>query len=120
MAKVKVEIKVSSVSANGQWAGRVIQGWESYNAEFGGERYTRKRLWSAFFELPTNINKDDVIEVVGDLQTKADGVQHEYEGKPYFKVEHTIADAKFTLITAAVPIPETSKPVTEFTQAAPF
>jgi hypothetical protein len=118
MAKVKVEIKVSSVSANGAWAGKVIQGWESYNAEYNGERYTRKRLWSAFFELPTNINKDDVIEVVGDLQTKADGVAKEFEGKTYYSVEHTIADAKFTLITAATPV--APKPVTEFTQAAPF
>lgn len=120
MAKVKVEIKVSSVSVNGHWAGRVIQGWESYNAEYNGERYTRKRLWSAFFELPTNINKDDVIEVVGELQTKTDGIAKEYEGKSYIPIEHTIGDAKFTLITAAVPIPATPKPVTEFTENPPF
>lgn len=120
MAKVKVEIKVSSVNVNAQWAGRVIQGWEVYNAEYNGERYTRKRFWSVFFELPTNINKDDVIEVVGDLQTKADGVAKEWEGKTYYPVEHIVGDAKFTLITAAVPIPETPKPVTEFTENPPF
>jgi hypothetical protein len=118
MAKVKVEIKVSQVNTNAQWAGRVVQGWESYNSEINGERYTRKRLWSAFFELPTNINKDDVIELVGDLQTKSDGVAKEYEGKTYYPVEHIVADAKFTLITAAVPIPP--KAPTEFTESAPF
>jgi hypothetical protein len=105
MAKVKTEIKVSSVSANGEWAGRVIQGWETYNADYKGTRYTKKRQWTAFFELPTNINKDDVIEITGELQTKTDGVPNEFEGKTYFKIEHIIADAKFTLISAAVPIP---------------
>jgi hypothetical protein len=104
MAKVNLQIKVSSVNQNAQWAGRVIQGWESYNSEMNGQRYTRKRFWSVFFELPTNINKDDLIEVTGDLQTKSDGTSSEYEGKTYFKVEHTVGNASFKLIEAAVPL----------------
>jgi hypothetical protein len=108
MAKVQVQIKVSAVNANGQWAGRVIQGWETYNAEMNGQRYTRKRQWSAFFEQPTNINKDDLIELTGELQTKTDGVPNEFEGKTYFKIEHIVGNATFKLIEAAVPIPSTN------------
>ena len=118
MAKVNLQIKVSAVNQNAQWAGRVIQGWESYNSEMNGQRYTRKRFWSVFFELPTNINKDDVIEITGDLQTKADGSSVEYEGKTYFKVEHTVGNASFKLIEAAVPL--SPKPISEFTENPPF
>ena len=127
MAKVNLQIKVSSVSVNGSWAGRVIQGWESFNTEMNGQRYTKKRLWSVFFELPTNINKDDLIEVTGELQTKADGVPNEYEGKTYFKVEHTVGNASFKLIEAAVPLNSNpandgwnTPPVTELNQNPPF
>jgi hypothetical protein len=127
MAKVNLQIKVSSVNQNAQWAGRVIQGWESYNSEMNGQRYTRKRFWSVFFELPTNINKDDLIEVTGDLQTKSDGTSSEYEGKTYFKVEHTVGNASFKLIEAAVPLNSNpandgwnTPPTTELNQNPPF
>jgi hypothetical protein len=118
MAKVSVEITVSSVSQNGDYRGRVIQGWESFNFEIKGVRYTKKRQWSAWFELPTSINKDDIVQITGDLITKADGVEKEYQGNKYFEVQHTIQDASFVLIKAAVPL--APKPVTELTSEPPF
>jgi hypothetical protein len=125
MAKVNVQFKVSSVSANGEWAGRVVSGWESFNIESKGQRYTKKRQWTAFFDLPTNINKDDVIEVTGELSTKTDGVAKEYQGNSYFVVEHIIGSSQFKLIEAAVPIPSSNDgwntaPVTELNQNPPF
>jgi hypothetical protein len=118
MAKIKVEMTVSTVSQNGDFRGRVIGGWEVYNFDIKGTRYTKKRQWTAWFELPTNINKDDVIEVTGDLITKADGVEKEYQGNKYFEVQHTIQNATFVLVKAAVPV--APKPVTELTENPPF
>ena len=118
MAQVNVQIVVSSVSANGDFRGRVIKGWESYQVEFRGQKETKKREWTMWLDLPSDITKGDVIEFTGELITKTDGVQHEYQGRTYFKVEHSLNQCQWRAISRAVPLP--ANPAVEVSTDSPF
>ncbi len=103
MAKVKVQIVVSKVAEKGDYKGRVVSGWESFSIEFKGEQITKKRQWTMWLDLPSDLVKDDVVEFTGDLGTKA--AEFEKDGQIFKTVEHSINSPSFTVITRAVPLP---------------
>jgi hypothetical protein len=116
MAKVSVQLHVSTVAQNGDYRGRVVNGWETYSIKVKGESVTKKRQWTIWFELPTDISKDDVVEFTGELGTK--NGKFEKDGQEFAVVEHFINDARYQIITRAVPL--APKPITELTSEPPF
>ena len=116
MAKVQVQIVVSKVAENGDYKGRVVSGWETFIITIKGEQVTKRRQWTMWLDLPSNINKDDVVTFTGDLGTKAGSF--EKDGQTYQVVEHSLNQVSYTINQAAVPIPP--KPVNEFTSEPPF
>jgi len=116
MAKVKVQIAVSSVAQNGDYRGRVINGWETFSIKIKGEPVTKKRQWTMWLELPSDIAKDDVVEFTGELGTKSG--TFEKDGTTYQVVEHFINDASYTVISRGIPV--APKPITELTSEPPF
>lgn len=123
MAKVQVQIVVTKVADNGDYKGRVITGWETFLINVKGEQITKKRQWTMWLELPSDITKDDVVTFVGELGTKASSF--EKDGNTYPVVEHSLNKATYTIDTKAVPLPpkndgwNTPAPAT-FTENAPF
>jgi hypothetical protein len=106
MAKVQVQITVSKVAENGDYKGRVISGWETFQINVKGEQITKKRQWTMWLELPSAITKDDVVTFVGELGTKAGSF--EKDGNTYQVVEHSLNHPTYTVDVKAVPIPNTA------------
>jgi hypothetical protein len=106
MAKVQVQIVVSSVAENGDYKGRVIKGWETYQITVKGESITKKRQWTMWLELPSPIVKDDVVTFVGELGSKAGSF--EKDGNTYQVVEHSLNAPTYVIDTKAVPLNNTS------------
>jgi hypothetical protein len=106
MAKVQVQITVSKVAENGDYKGRVISGWETFQINVKGEQITKKRQWTMWLELPSAITKDDVVTFVGELGTKAGSF--EKDGNTYQVVEHSLNHPTYIVDVKAVPIPNTA------------
>jgi hypothetical protein len=106
MAKVQVQIVVSKVAENGDYKGRVISGWETFQINVKGEQITKKRQWTMWLELPSPIIKDDVVTFVGELGTKAGSF--EKDGNTYQVVEHSLNNPTYTVDVKAVPLTNTS------------
>lgn len=102
MAKVQVQIVVSKVAENGDYKGRVISGWETFQITVKGEQITKKRQWTMWLELPSAIVKDDVVTFVGELGTKAGSF--EKDGQTYQVVEHSLNFPTYTVDKKAVPL----------------
>lgn len=117
MAKVQVQIVVAKVTENGDYKGRVVDGWESFTITFKGEQFNKNRHWTMWLDLPSSLVKDDVVTFTGDLGTKAGGL-FEKDGQTYQLVEHSLNQATFTVNSHAVPLP--AAPVTELTENPPF
>ena len=121
MAKVQFQMVISKVATNADWAGKVFDGWESYEVEFKGTKDVKKRQWSVWLDSPMDLAKDDVIEVTGTLITKATGEQKEWQGNVWFPVNHSVQSAQIRVISKAAPVEQPlPKPVTEFTENPPF
>lgn len=103
MAKVQVQIVVSSVAENGDYKGRVFKGWESFTITVKGEPVNKKRQWTMWLDLPAAINKDDIVTFTGDLGTKAGSF--EKDGQTYQVVEHSLNNVTYVVNSSAVPIP---------------
>jgi len=116
MAKVRVQIAVSSVAQNGDYRGRVVNGWETFSIKVKGEQVTKKRQWTMWLELPSLIAKDDVVEFTGDLGTKAG--TFDKDGQTFNVVEHSLNEPTFTIISRGIPV--APKPTTELTSEPPF
>lgn len=116
MAKVSVQLHVSSVAQNGDYRGKVVNGWETYSITLKGESLTKKRAWTIWLDTPSDLAKDDVVEFVGELGTK--NGKFEKDGQEIAVVEHFINQARYTVIAKSEPV--AAKPVTEFTASAPF
>jgi hypothetical protein len=116
MAKVRVQIAVSSVAQNGDYRGRVVNGWETFSIKVKGEQVTKKRQWTMWLELPSDIAKNDVVEFTGDLGTKAG--TFDKDGQTFNVVEHSLNEPTFTIISRGIPV--APKPVTELTENPPF
>jgi hypothetical protein len=116
MAKVSVQLHVSSVAQNGSYTGRVINGWETYSIIINGESVTKKRQWTIWLDTPSNLVKNDVVEFNGELGTK--NGKFTKDGQDIAVVEHYINNARFEIITKAAP--SEPKPATEFTAEPPF
>jgi hypothetical protein len=106
MAKVQVQITVSKVAENGDYKGRVISGWETFQINVKGEQITKKRQWTMWLELPSGITKDDVVTFVGELGTKAGSF--EKDGNTYQVVEHSLNHPTYTVDVKAVPLTNTA------------
>ena len=50
MAITQVQVTISSTSKEGNYAGRVFKGWETYSINVKGEQITKKRLWTFWLE----------------------------------------------------------------------
>lgn len=125
MAKVQVQIVVSSVAENGDYKGRVIKGWESFTINIKGVPTDKKRQWTMWLDAPSSIVKDDVVSFVGELGTKAGSF--EKDGTSYNVVEHSLNKVTYKVDVHAVPLTNTSAadawnsaPVTELNQNPPF
>jgi hypothetical protein len=116
MAKVSVQLHVSSVAQNGDYRGRVINGWETFSIKIKGESVTKKRQWTIWLDTPSDLAKDDVVEFTGELGTK--NGKFTKDGQDIAVVEHFINDARYQVITKAAP--SEPKPATEFTAEPPF
>jgi hypothetical protein len=103
MARVQVQIVVSSVAENGDYKGRVFKGWESFTITVKGEPVNKKRQWTMWLDLPAAINKDDIVTFTGDLGTKAGSF--EKDGQTYQVVEHSLNNVTYVVNSSAVPIP---------------
>lgn len=106
MAKVQVQIAVSSVAENGDYKGRVVKGWESFTINIKGVPTDKKRQWTMWLDAASSIVKDDVVTFTGDLGTKAGSF--EKDGQTYQVVEHSLNNVTFTVNTHAVPLSNTS------------
>jgi hypothetical protein len=93
MAKVQVQITVSKVAENGDYKGRVISGWETFQITVKGEQITKKRQWTMWLDTASEITKDDVVTFTGDLGTKAGSF--EKDGNTYQVVEHSLNNVQF-------------------------
>lgn len=102
MAKVQVQIAVSSVAENGEYKGRVIKGWESFTINVKGVPTDKKRQWTMWLDAPSSIVKDDVVTFTGDLGTKAG--TFEKDGTTYQVVDHSLNNVTYTVNTHAVPL----------------
>ena len=123
MAKVQVQIVVSKVAENGDFKGRVVSGWESYNVQFKGEQVSKKRQWTMWLDAPSEIAKDDVVTFTGDLGSKA--TSFEKDGQTYPLVEHSLNNVSFTINSKAAPVAAKTDdgwntPPSTFTVNAPF
>jgi hypothetical protein len=119
MAEVKVQFVVTNVSQNGEWRGRVIYGWETYDAKDSkGNTFTGKRQWTIWLEFPSELVKGDLVEFVGKLGTKRGTYKKDENGPEIETVDHFLNEARYTVLQRAVPLPP--KPVTELTQEPPF
>ena len=116
MAKVSVQIHVSSVAQNGDYRGRVINGWETYSIKLKGEQVTKKRQWTIWLDSASDLAKDDVVEFTGELGTK--NGKFEKDGQEIAVVEHFINEARYQVITRATL--QAPKPTTELTSEPPF
>jgi len=116
MAKVSVQIHVSSVAQNGDYRGRVINGWETYSITLKGEQVTKKRQWTIWLDSASDLAKDDVVEFTGELGTK--NGKFTKDGQDIAVVEHFINSARYEVIHRATPA--TLPPVTELNASAPF
>jgi hypothetical protein len=116
MAKVSVQIHVSTVAQNGDYRGRVINGWETYSINLKGEQVTKKRQWTIWLDTASDLAKDDVVEFTGELGTK--NGKFTKDGQDIAVVEHFINSARYEVIHRAEPT--APKPVTEFTSEPPF
>ena len=96
MAIVSVQVHVSSVAVNGDYKGKVVQGWETFSINIKGESITKKRLWTFWLNQPTDLVKGDVVEFHGELGTKA--AEYVKDGKTYNTVEHSLNDVRFNVI----------------------
>jgi len=117
MAKVQVQIAVSSVAENGDYKSRVIKGWESFTISLKGVPTDKKRQWTMWLDAPSSIVKDDVVTFVGDLGTKAGSF--EKDGNTYQVVEHSLNNVTYTVNTHAVPLSNTSAADSWNTPTAP-
>jgi hypothetical protein len=102
MARVQVQITVSSVAENGDYKGRVIKGWETFQITVKGESITKKRQWTMWLDAASSIVKDDIVSFVGDLGTKAGSF--EKDGNTYQVVEHSLNNVTFKVDQHAVPL----------------
>jgi hypothetical protein len=123
MAKVQVQIVVSKVAENGDYKGRVISGWESFNIQVKGEQISKKRQWTMWLDAPSEIAKDDVVTFTGDLGTKAGSF--EKDGQTYQVVEHSLNNVSFTINSKGAPVAAKNDdgwntPPSTFTANAPF
>jgi hypothetical protein len=116
MAKVSVQLHVSSVAQNGDYRGKVINGWETFSIKIKGELVTKKRQWTIWLDTASDLIKDDVVEFTGELGTK--NGKFTKDGQEIPVVEHFINEARYQVITKATP--SASKPVTELTSEPPF
>lgn len=118
MAITTIQITISSNSSNGEYAGRVFKGWETYSINMKGEQITKKRLWTVWVDFALNFTKGDLVEFHGELGTKA--AQLDKDGKTYFVVEHTLNHARATLLQkASLPaVTEANAPVAS--EQSPF
>lgn len=101
MAITTVQIHVTSVAGNGEYAGKVIKGWETYSIHIKGESVTKKRLWTAWLETPSTLKATDVVELIGELGTKA--TEFTKDGNTYKTVEHTLNKARYNIIKLGDP-----------------
>ena len=119
MAEIKVQFVVTSVSQNGNYRGKVIYGWETYQ---GVDRtqtaFTGKRQWTIWLEFPSELAKGDLAEFIGELGTKKGTYKKEENGPELEVIEHYVNNARYTLLKKAEP--EVAKAVTEFTSEPPF
>ena len=102
MARVQVQIIVSSVAENGDYKGRVIKGWESFTIRVKGEPVNKKRQWTMWLDAASSINKDDIVTFTGDLGTKAGSFDK--DGTTYQVVEHSLNNVTYQVDTHAVPL----------------
>ena len=116
MAKVSVQLHVASVAQNGDYRGRVINGWETYSITLKGEQVTKKRQWTIWLDVASDLAKDDVVEFTGELGTK--NGKFEKDGQEIAVVEHFINDGRFQVISRATPV--AAKPITELNSEPPF
>lgn len=119
MAETKVQFVVTSVSQNGDYRGKVIYGWETYQGTMkGNQTFTGKRQWTIWLEFPSELAKGDLAEFVGELVTKK-GTYKKDESSPEIEViEHSLTAARYTLLSKGEV--QAPKPVTEFTAEPPF
>jgi len=119
MAEAKVQFEVTSVSQNGEYRGKVIYGWETYQGiDRNKNPFTGKRQWTIWLEFPSELVKGDLAEFVGQLVTKK-GTYKKDENSPEIEViEHSLNQARYTLLKKAEP--QQPKPVTEVTAEPPF
>ena len=118
MATVNVQIVVASKAEQGEWSGRVIKGWETYQIIAKGEAITKKRLWTMWLEYPAGIAKGDVVEFIGELGTKA--AKLEKDGNTYDVVEHSLNKPSFRVIKAFAPLDPTPASQVVDNTAQPF
>lgn len=97
MAIVSVQLHVSKLAGNGDYANRVIQGWETFSINVKGETVTKKRLWTIWLDKPCDLVKGDVVEFHGELGVKA-GEPKEYMGKMYTPVECSMNEVRYNVI----------------------
>lgn len=109
MAITLVQVTISSVSKEGNYAGKVFKGWETYSINVKGEQITKKRLWTFWLETVADLNKGDVVEFQGELGTK--GAQLDKDGKTYLVVEHTLNAPSVKVIHKALPGIDTLPPL---------
>jgi len=119
MANVTVQIAVSSVSANGDFRGRVIKGWETFSITVKGEPVTKKRVWTMWLDYPSDITKGDVIEFTGQLGTKIADYEAK-DGSTGKTVEHSLNQCQWRAISRAIPIPTNPAVETTVSNDHPF
>lgn len=117
MAITTVQIHVSSVASNGEYSGKVVKGWETFSILVKGESVTKKRLWTAWLETSTTAKKDDVVEIIGELGTKAG--TFEKDGQTYNTVEHSLNRARLNIIHISDPS-KTVAPAVAASADSPF
>jgi hypothetical protein len=104
MARVQVQIVVSKVAENGDYKGRVISGWETFQITVKGESITKKRQWTMWLDAPSDLAKDDVVTFTGDLGSKAGSF--EKDGNTYQVVEHSLNNVQFKVDSKAAATPK--------------
>jgi hypothetical protein len=102
MAKVTLQVAISTVASNGDFSGRVVKGWETFTVNIKGTPTTKKRLWTFWLDTPSNISKGDVVEFQGDLGTKV-GDYTSKDGVPGKTVEHSLNNCLYNIISKGEP-----------------
>lgn len=95
MATVIITGKVAEVVNEGYPR---IKVWETY--DFKGE--PRNRLWTAWLDNGTNLQKDDEVQIEGSLGTKV-GTYNKPGQESKQVVEHSLNNVQFKLLKAAEP-----------------